>query len=246
MKLKGNTVLITGGSSGIGLEIAKNLVNNGNTVIICGRSLEKLESAKKVSPSLNIFQCDISVKIECDRLFKFINASFPECNILINNAAVVHKTSFLSDEQMVSKTELEIHTNYLAPVILTKLFLPLLELNTGSKVIYITTGLVYAPKAAYPVYCSTKAALHSFIQTLRVQLKSRNVDIIEVLMPAVDTPFHKGNPPKIAITANKAVQEMFIGLIKGRKEIRIAGVRLIYRISRIAPSLAFRLINKID
>jgi uncharacterized oxidoreductase len=245
MKLKGNTILITGGSSGIGLETAKYLANNGNTIIICGRSKEKLESAKKLIPSLHTYQCDISSISECERLFNYIKKSFPECNILINNAAIVNKTNFLSDGEILAKAELEMKTNYLGPIALTKLFIPMLEQNPNSKIIYITTGLVYSPKAVYPIYCSTKAALHSFIQTLRIQMKDCKVRIIEVLMPAVDTPFHDGNPPKIAITTEKAVKEMIIGLEKGDTEIKVAGIKLLYLISRLAPSFALKKINDI-
>ncbi len=243
MKLHGNTILITGGSSGIGLELAKVLAKD-NTVLICGRSSEKLEVARSLIPSLHIFQCDLSKRSECDRLYQWVNKSFPQCNILINNAAVVHKTNFLTDEQIINKAELEVHTNYLGPVILTKLFMPILEDKENSKIIFITTGLVYAPKTAYPIYCSTKAALHSFVQTLRIQMATSNIQIIEVQMPATDTPFHEGNPPNIAIPVDKAVMEMMVGLDKGRAEIKVAGVKLLYRLSRIAPSFALKKINQ--
>ncbi|NLT52209.1 MAG: SDR family NAD(P)-dependent oxidoreductase [Ignavibacteria bacterium] len=245
MKLIGNTVLITGGSTGIGFEIARQLVNLNNKVIICSRSIEKLEAAKRMIPSLHIFKCDISDKSECEKLFNWINNSFSECNILINNAAIVHKTNFQSDEQIISKAELEMQTNYFGPLRLTKLFLPFFEKKENASIIYITTGLVYAPKAVYPVYCSTKAALHSFIQTLRLQLKSANIKITEVLMPAVNTLFHDGNPPRIAISASKAVQEMIAGLIKDKMEIKVAGTKIIYLLSRVAPSFAFKKINEL-
>jgi uncharacterized oxidoreductase len=245
MELKGNTVLVTGGSSGIGLEISRYLVNKGNKVIICGRSLEKLQSAQKAIPTLEIFQCDISSEENCKFLFLEVSQSFPECNMLINNAAIVHRSNFSSDGHILSKAESEIRTNYFGPIILTKLFLPLLEKNPNPNIIYITTGLVYSPKAAYPIYNSTKAALHSFVQTLRLQLRTTNMKIIEVLMPAVDTPFHDGNPPKVSITSEKAVNEMMRGLEKRKQEIRIGGVKLLYLISRIAPSFASRKINEL-
>jgi uncharacterized oxidoreductase len=244
MKLEGNTILITGGSSGIGLKAAEYFVKKGNTVIICGRVLEKLESAKKRIPSLHILQCDISIESECKRLFNWIKESFPDCNVLINNAAVVHKTNFLSDDQIIAKAELEIKTNYFAPIILSKLFIPMLERAPNSGIIYITTGLVYSPKAAYPIYCSTKAGLHSFIQTLRIQMKVSPLKITEVVMPAVDTPFHDGSPPKIAITVDKAMEGMINGLKKEDTEIRVGGAKLIYRLSRLAPSFTLKKINE--
>lgn len=244
MELKGNTVLVTGGSSGIGFEISRHLVDKGNRVIICGRSLEKLQAAKKAIPSLELFQCDVSIEDDRKALFAFVNKSFQGCNMLINNAAVVHRSNFASDEDILRKAESEIRTNYVGPIVLTKLFLPLLEKNPNPSIIYITTGLVYSPKAAYPIYSSTKAGLHSFVQTLRIQLKTSNIKIVEVLMSAVDTPFHNGNPPKISITAEKAVSEMMRGLEKGKQEIRIGGVKLLYLVSRIVPSFALRKINE--
>ncbi|MDH5681466.1 MAG: SDR family NAD(P)-dependent oxidoreductase [Spirochaetota bacterium] len=245
MNLKENTVLITGGSSGIGLELAKVLTEKQNKVIICGRSLEKLEQAKKLIPSLSIIRCDISRPDERNRLLSWVLENHPRCNILINNAAIVHNTNFVSDQEMISKAELETQINFIAPVALTKLFFPLINRNINPTMIYITTGLVYAPKAVYPIYNATKSALHSFVQTLRLQLKDQPINILEVLMPAVDTPWHKGNVPKIAISAEKAVEEMCRKLNKDKKEIRIGKVNLLYLVSRIAPAFALKKINSI-
>ena len=245
MKQSNNTVLITGGSSGIGLEFAKRLIENQNTVIICGRSSEKLEQAKKEVPDVHTFQCDVSKQSDCEKLFKWVTLKFPNLNILCNNAALVHKTQFISDNEMIEKAELEVKTNYLAPVILSKIFLPHLITKADSEIIFVTTGLIYAPKAVYPIYCSTKAAVHSFTQTLRMQLKDR-IKITEVMMPAVDTPFHNGPAPKISIPVEEAIKGMLKGLYNGKDEIKVAGVRMLYRMSRIVPSLAVKLINKTD
>jgi uncharacterized oxidoreductase len=242
MKLTGNTIVITGGSSGIGLELAKVLIEKKNKVIICGRSQEKLDQAKELFPSLQIFQCDLSIQTERERFSDWVVGNHPDCNILINNAAIVHKTSFFADENIIEKAEKEIQTNFMAPLALTKLFMPLVQKNR-LKVIFVTTGLVYAPKAAYPVYCATKAGLHSFIHTLRLQLNHEPLDIYEVLMPAVDTPFHQGKVPAMAISCEKAVDEMLIKLEKGQKEIKIGGVKILSIISRIVPSLAVKLVN---
>lgn len=244
MNLKGNTVVITGGSSGIGFELAKVLTENENQVIICGRSLKKLDKARELVPSLQIFQCDLSKSPERKRFTNWIEENYPQCNILINNAAVVHVLNFFSAPDILSKGELEIQTNYLAPVELTKLFFPLLNhKEKQSKIIFITTGLVYVPNVIYPFYCSAKAALHSFVQILRSHIKDYPIDICEVLMPPVDTPFHQGNPPKRAITPRKAVDEMLNKLEKGEKEIKVGITKLLYLISRISPSFAFKIVN---
>jgi uncharacterized oxidoreductase len=245
MKLKGNTIVITGGSSGIGLELSKVLTKQGNQVIICGRSSEKLERARQMVSSLHIFRCDLSQAPERNRFSEWIEKNYPQCNILINNAAIVHKANFFSDSEIVGKAELETQTNFIAPVALTKLFFPILRKNENSKIIYITTGLVYTPKAAYPIYCATKAALHSFIQTLRMQATEQPIDFLEVLMPAVDTPFHDGNPPKLSIGPQKAVEEMLNKLEKGTKEIKVGSVKILHPFSRVAPNFAIKKVNSL-
>jgi uncharacterized oxidoreductase len=245
MKLLDNTVFITGGSSGIGLEIARNLIES-NKVIICGRSQEKLDAAREIFPKLITYQCDISKLEECERLANWIKEKHPNTNILLNNAAIVNKTSFRDDKDIISKAIQETNTNFLASVILSKLFLPIIEKNPRPSIIFISTGLVYVPRAVYPIYNATKAAMHSFAQTIRIQLSNTNIKIIEVLMPAVDTPFHDGDVPKIAISSEAAVKEMLAKLAKGEEEAKIAGANLLYRISRIAPGFALKKINSVE
>jgi uncharacterized oxidoreductase len=246
MKLQNNTILITGGSTGIGYELAKELTEKNNSVIICGRSLEKLKKAKTEIPSIHIFQCDISMQSECVKLHDWISKNHPECNVLINNAAIVHVANFHSDNEILSKIDAEIRTNFIAPVVLSKLFLPTLERNGNPNIIFISTGLVYIPRAVYPMYCATKAALHSFVQTLRIQLHSSSITIKEIFLPAIDTPFHQGKPPKIAITPQKAVHEILKELNKNCTEIKVGGSKILYFLSRIAPDFALKKVNELE
>ena len=245
MDICNNTVLITGGSSGIGIELAQRLLEKNNKVIICGRSAEKLEAAKKQFPQLETVQCDLSDEKECLNLANWIKENHPRLNMLINNAALVHNIPFLETDNILEKLKLEVDTNLLAPIRLIKHLHPVLEKNNNPTIINITTGLVYAPKADYPFYNATKAALHSFTQVLRIQLKGTNFKVIEVMFPAVKTPWHKGNPPKIAITVEKAVNEMIKGLEKGKAEIKVAGVKVLYNLFRIAPGFALKKINSL-
>jgi uncharacterized oxidoreductase len=245
MKLQQQTILITGGGSGIGLELAKQLLTKQNTVIICGRSAEKLSQAKATLPQLHIFQCDVSLESDRIKLFDWIKVHHPSCNVLINNAAIVHKTNFIEDSTIIEKTRSEIETNLFAPIALTKIFLSVFTKHRESAIVNITTGLVYAPRAVYPIYNATKSALHAFTQVLRHQVKDLAVRVIEVMMPAVDTPWHNGEVPKMAITADVAVGEMIAQIEKGENEIRVARVKVLYVLSRIAPKLAFKLINNV-
>lgn len=245
MILQNNTILITGGSSGLGLEMAKQFIYSGNKVIVCSRSPEKLQQACEIVPEIITYTCDISIGEERKKLCQWIAENYPEINILINNAAIVHRIHFADDRNSYEKSVTEIATNLQAPIHLSKLFLPLLSANPKAKIINITTGLVYVPRADYPFYNATKAALHSFTQVLRSQLKNKSIEVVEILFPVVDTPWHEGNTPKIAITAEKAVNEMIKGLIAGKDEIKVGKVKLLYYLSRFAPKFAFQKINSL-
>ncbi|MGA0555621.1 SDR family oxidoreductase [Larkinella sp. VNQ87] len=246
MDYRNHKVLITGGSSGIGLELSKQLLEKGNRVIICGRDQEKLRAACQAHPTLESYPCDLADPEQCLQLCDWIKKEHPDTNVLINNAAIVHTIRFLDDTDSVEKCQSEIDTNLLAPIRLTKALIPVLMQNERPAVINITTGLIYAPRADYPFYNATKAALHAFTQVLRMQLRATNLNVIEVMFPVVDTPWHNGKPPKIAISPQKAVQKMLLGLEKDRPEIRIAGVRFLYLLSRLSPQLAIRIINNLQ
>ncbi len=245
MSLSNNTIIITGGSSGIGLEMARQFTDRNNFVIACSTSLEKLQQAQEEIPDLIIYPCDISDPGQCENFVRWIKKQYPKANMLINNAAIVHKAAFLEDDDMMSKAEKEIAVNFTAPMRLIQLLYPILIQNPKPKIINVTTGLVFVPRADYPVYNATKAALHSFTQVLREQLKTTSVKVIEVMFPAVDTPWHQGHPPKIAIPAQKAVGEMMARLESDATEIKIGGVKILSLLARIAPGFAFRKINSL-
>lgn len=245
MKIINSTVLITGGSSGIGLKLSKVLIQRGNKVIICGKSNEKLMAAKQIMPQLITYQCDLSDSQQCIDFAEKIRENHPDLNILINNAAIVNKIDFIGEEKAIELAENEYQTNLLAPIRLIKLLYPTLSANESPAIINITTGLIYAPRYIYPFYNSSKSALHSFTQTLRIRLKDEKTEVIEVMFPAVDTPWHQGSPPKIAIGVEQAVFEMMHGLEKGRSEIKVGGAKILYLISRLAPSFALKKVNEI-
>lgn len=246
MTIQNNTILITGGSSGLGLQMARVFLERGNTVIICSRSTEKLRQAKLALPKLITYECDIADRMACEEMVAWLTRQFPSLNMLINNAAIVHKEDFVQGESIIEKLYQEVSTNFLAPVVLIKLLYPLLIRQTNAHIINVATGLVYIPRTVYPFYNSTKAALHAFTKVLRQQLKDSPVKVTEVLFPAVATPWHNGAPPRIAITPERAVHEMVQQLEACKSEIRIGKVKLLYILSRIAPAFAFKRLNALQ
>jgi uncharacterized oxidoreductase len=191
MNLSNNTVLITGGATGIGLELAKQFLDRGNVIIICGRREEKLHEAKEKYPTLNTLQCDISKREDRIRLAKSLTEKFPDLNILINNAGIQQEFNFTS--QVNSEAiENEIATNLTAQIHLASLFIPhLLEKQTPA-IINISSGLGFIPLAIVPVYCATKAGIHSFTMSLRKQLEASPIKVYEIAPPTVDTNLDRG------------------------------------------------------
>ncbi len=183
MKTKGNTVLITGGATGIGFALAKRFVELENKVIICGRRKEKLETAAKELGTVEVIRCDISKEEERARLFEAVSSGFDNLNVLVNNAGIQMQIDLRNgiDGLLV---EDEIETNLKAPIYLTARFMPLLMKNKAT-IINVSSGLGLVPMARFPIYCATKAAMHSFSLSLRQQLKDIPIKVFEVIPPTV-------------------------------------------------------------
>jgi uncharacterized oxidoreductase len=187
MLLTNQTILVTGGASGIGLALAKRFHARGNTVIICGRDVEKLNAAKSQMPGLITLRADVSKADERTKLFSTVTRDFPALSVLVNNAGIQNQPPSLLEPQDWPAYALELAINLEAPVHLCMLALPHLANKPGATIINVTSGLAYVPIARMPVYCATKAALHSFTQSLRHQAKPANVTVIELAPPAVNT-----------------------------------------------------------
>ncbi|NIM48680.1 MAG: SDR family NAD(P)-dependent oxidoreductase [Gemmatimonadales bacterium] len=187
MRLSGNTVLITGGATGIGLAVARALVREGNEVIICGRRRDRLQAAKAQVPGLRTRVCDVSNAASRRALVKWVTSSFGTLNVLVNNAGVQHVVDFREGPRDLDDADEEVATNLRAPIHLTALLVPHLLKQKESAIVNISSGLAYAPLAMIPVYCATKAALHSLSLSLRHQLKDTPIKVFEIAPPRVDT-----------------------------------------------------------
>jgi uncharacterized oxidoreductase len=186
MKLSGNTILITGGASGIGLAFTERFLAAGNEVIVCGRRENKLAEAKEKLPQIHTRVCDVAEESERISLFEWAISEFPGLNVLVNNAGIQRRVN-LSETEEWQQTRQEIAVNLDAPIHLSRLFIPHLTARENPSILNVTSGLSFVPLANVPVYCATKAALHSFTLSLRFQLEETPVEVVEIIPPAVDT-----------------------------------------------------------
>ena len=192
MKTAGNTILITGGATGIGFALAEAFVKAGNEVIICGRRQNRLKEAKDKLPQIHTRVCDLSKEKERKSLFDWVSSNFSQTNILINNAGIQRMIDLKKGAGELFDGEDEIEVNLKAPAHLSAYFIPLLSKHKEAAIINISSGLAFIPLAAMPVYCATKAAIHSFSLSLRHQLRDTSIKVFEIMPPMVDTELDKG------------------------------------------------------
>ncbi|AUW42326.1 SDR family oxidoreductase [Rhizobium leguminosarum] len=186
MKLTGNTILITGGATGIGFALARRLSEKGNNVIICGRSEAALRKAQEDVPALITRICDVANGESRHSMVEWLKAEHPALNVVVNNAGVQHRRDFNTDPA-IDTLDQEVAINLTAPIHLIAELLAALRQQEHAFIINVSSGLAFSPMADVPVYCATKAAIHSFTLSLRHQLKSTAIRVIEVAPPIVDT-----------------------------------------------------------
>jgi uncharacterized oxidoreductase len=243
MNVEHNTVLITGGGTGIGLGLARALARLNNRVLICGRRRDVLEAAKKEVPELNIFACDISRDDERERLLAHIRENFPKINMLINNAAVMHQYFFADGSERQNEIEQEIGINLTAPLQLTVQLLPALKANRAPAVVNITSAIARVIHEPSVVYCASKAGLSMASKVLRHQLKKDGVRVFEVIPPPVDTQMCQGARHKLSIDG--LVAETIGALRRDQYEIRAGRTKLYYWLEGISPWIAKKVIGRV-
>lgn len=216
MDLRGNTILITGGSSGIGLEMAARFLEAGNEVIITGRHEARLSSFKAIHPSVHIKVSDAGKADARSELAAWAVREFPRLNVLVNNAGIQRKIE-LQQPEAWPETAQEIDINLGGPIHLCTLFVPHLKTQPNAQILNVSSGLAFVPLAHMPVYCATKAALHSFTLSLREQLKSTSIAVTEVIPPAVKT--NLGGSHDFGEELSTYVDSVFEQLARGVAEV---------------------------
>ena len=250
MKISGNTVLITGGATGIGFALAEAFLNARNVVIICGRRRHKLQEAKRKLPGLHVKSFDVSDEHERESLLRWVNSTFSNFNILVNNAGIQRQIDFTSPSiaRSVHSENDEVTINLIAPIRLCALFTPKLLKKKNAAIVNISSGLAFVPIAMMPVYCATKAAIHSFTISLRHQLRGTSVRVFEAAPPTTDTELDRafaGEEEEAyrGISPREVAAAILQGIQADTQEIIIGEAKGLYNESRSNPETIFKQLN---
>jgi uncharacterized oxidoreductase len=186
MKLSGNTIIVTGGTSGIGRELVESLLSRGNRVVTCGRRKDRLDELTSKHPEVASRPCDVADEAQRTSFADWVAANHPAANVLVNNAGIQLITD-LTKPVDVAQVRGEVETNLVAPIHFASLFAPLLSGKPGAAIVNISSGLAFSPIALMPVYCATKAAVHSLSLSMRRQMRDLGIAVYEIAPPAVDS-----------------------------------------------------------
>jgi uncharacterized oxidoreductase len=250
MNISGNTILITGGTSGIGLEMAAQLLKLGNTIIITGRDQGRIEATQRQLPGIQGFRSDVSDPQEIRALYEATIKKFPRLNVLINNAGIMRKINLHDAGNLAENIHREIDTNLSGPIRMVTQFLTHLKAQKTAAIVNVSSGLAFVPFAIAPVYSATKAGLHSFTLSLRVQLKNTRIQVFELAPPATRTPLLTGDftaddmKDAQVMEVVEMVRDAIHGLKKDQLEIRPGQSNALKMLSRIAPQFILNQLSK--
>ena len=237
MKLTGRTILITGGSAGIGVAFALKFLELGNQVIVTGRRQSALDELKAKHPKLHTIQSDVADPAQIAFLAKRVKAGYPKLDVLMNNAGIMlHKNLKAAADLDGLMTEVNINVG--GVIRMTSAFIDILTANKGT-VINVSSALAFVPLPSAPIYCATKSAVHSYTQSLRFQLEETGVEVIELMPPAVKTALTADVPEGdgvTLITTDELIKQSFAAFKAGKVEIRPGQANLLALMRRLAPN----------
>jgi uncharacterized oxidoreductase len=227
LKTDGNLILITGGGTGIGRGLAEAFHALGNQVVITGRRREPLDAATAANPGMRSFVLDVQDPIAIRVFAAMLERDFPKLNVLVNNAGIMRPERILTQPDDLADLEAMVATNLLGPLRLTAALLPLLRKQAYSAIMNVSSGLAFVPLAMTPTYCATKAALHSYTQSLRYQLKGTATEVVELIPPYVATDLMGGasDPRAMPLGAFLAEVMGLLGTCPALPEICVENVK---------------------
>jgi len=238
------TILLTGGTSGIGLALFKQLHAQGHRLIVVARNHSRLLHLKTERKRVTTYECDLSSRLQIESLATIISEKHPDLSIIINNAGIQYTPTVLDDDFSFDSIEHETIVNFLSPVWLSTLLLPtLLQNNMSSSIVNISSSLIFAPKTNSAIYCATKAAIHSYSQSLQNQLDDTDILVQEVILPLVDTPMTRGRG-KNKMSADEAARQILKGIEKRSPEIYVGRAKLLPFLMRLSPTLVKKIMRK--
>ncbi len=244
MKTTKNTILITGGSAGIGFETAKLLSEQGNNVIIIGRDQNRLDEAKDKLSNVTAIKVDVSKAEDVKELVNNISRLYPELNVIINNAGRALLYNLVDESQdAYANAEDEMLTNYLSIVRLNQQLLPLLKQQEEAAIVNVSSVVAYVPGITLPTYAASKAALHSYTTSLRLSLENTSVKVFELFPPLVNTAFSKEIGGHNGIEPLQVAEELLEGLKNDEFEIRVGDTAKIYDLFLSSPADALNVMN---
>ncbi len=242
MQLNQKTIVISGGTSGIGREIVNQLAAN-NTLVVIARNESKLNELTKLYPRVNPYICNLTNLDDVANTADLISKKYPKIDLLINNAAVQFTPMFLDDDFRYETIQQEVNVNFISIFSLIYLLLPcLLDEKRRAIILNVNSGLALAPKTNSAIYCATKGGLNIFSQSLRYQLEFTNIRVMQAIMPLVDTPMTTGRGFG-KISANKAAAAIIHGIKKEISEHYIGKAKLLKFIYRLSPTIAKRILK---
>jgi len=241
MKLTGRTILITGGSAGIGLAFALKFLELGNEVIVTGRRQAVLDQVKAKHPKLHTIQSDVADPAQIAALAARVQADFPKLDVLMNNAGIMLSKNLKAPAADLSGLMVEMDINVGGVIRMNSAFIDLLTANQGT-VINVSSALAFVPVPAAPIYSATKAAIHSYTQSLRFQLEDTGVDVIELMPPGVKTDMttELAEGGIKVITTDELVKQSFASLEAGALGIRPGQAKQLAFMRRFAPNFINR------
>ena len=241
MKLTGRTILITGGSAGIGLAFAVKFLELGNEVIVTGRRQAVLDQVKAKYPKLRTIQSDVADPAQIAALAARVKADFPKLDVLMNNAGIMVSRNLKGPAADLGGLMAEMNINVGGVIGMNSAFIDILTANRGT-VINVSSGLAFVPLPAAPIYSASKAAIHSYTQSLRFQLEETGVEVIELMPPAVKTDLTADLAEGGAslMTTDELVKQSFASLKAGALEIWPGQTKQLAWLRRLAPNFINR------